>query len=255
MKKLFAAIIEELKALAIEPTLIICGASALLVVSHYNGSTGSFYTLFGEALTGHPALGLLSHEYWFATSVLLYLIVPLLLSAATKGSFNEKYGLGLGDWRQGLTISALFLAIMLPLVALASSSSAFKGMYPLAGDGAYIKTSADGARVESLSIFALYELGYFAYFIAWEFLFRGWMVHGLSPTFGRTGAILVQVAPFVIMHFGKAEAETLGSVIAGVALGVLSVRTRSMWYGAAIHGAIAMWMDCLSVPRSVFGFN
>ncbi len=254
IRRLISVIREELSALMIEPTVILCGASALLVISHYNGSTAYFHTIFGARAAGHTAMPVLAHEYWFGMSVLLYLLVPLLLSKATNGSFHQKYGLGLGDWRQGLSISALFLAIMLPLVWYASTLDSFKNHYPLAGLGSYSLSVKEGYQ-QSLGLFAIYELGYFAYFIAWEFLFRGWMVHGLLPWFGRTGAILVQVAPFVIMHFGKAEPETLGSVIAGVALGVLSVRTRSMWYGAVIHGVIAVWMDCWSVPRSLFGLG
>lgn len=254
IRRLVQTIREELAALLIEPTMIICGASALLVISHYNGSTMYFHEVFGALAAGHPAMAVLAHEYWFGMSVVLYLVAPLLLSKATNGSFHQKYGLGLGDWRQGLSIAALFLAIMLPIVWYASTTESFKGHYPLAGSSAYNLSVPEGFRA-SLPLFVVYELGYLAYFIAWEFLFRGWMVHGLLPWFGRTGAILVQVAPFVIMHFGKAEPETLGAVIAGVALGVLSVRTRSMWYGALIHGVVAVWMDCWSVPGSLFGLG
>ena len=91
-----------------------------------------------------------------------------------------------------------------------------------------------------------YEAAYFAYFIAWEFLFRGWMVHGVVPKWGRGPAILAQMAPFAVMHLGKAELEALGSIIAGLALGILALRTRSFWYGAMIHGVVAVFMDWLS---------
>ena len=64
---------------------------------------------------------------------------------------------------------------------------------------------------------------------------------------GRAPALLVQVAPFAVMHLGKAELETLGSIIAGVALGILSLRTRSFLYGFVLHATIAVFMDVLSV--------
>lgn len=242
-------------ALLVEPTVIIAGAAAVLVLSHYTGSTGFFHEHFSGRFTGNSALTVWAHSYWFGMSVLLYLVVPLGLSAVTRGGFHQRYGLGLGDWRQGIAISALFLAIMLPIVYWAANSSSLKGLYPLGGTGAYRLASADGTSRTSLPLFMFYEAGYFAYFIGWEFLFRGWLVHGLLPWFGRTAAILIQVAPFAVMHLGKAQPEALGSIVAGVALGVLSVRTRSMWYGALIHGVIAVSMDCLSVPRSVFGLR
>ncbi len=253
MKRLLSQIREEAAALLNEPTVVICGASTFLILSHHQGSTGFFYSHAGDTLAGHPLLSLMAHEWWFGSSVFFYLVMPLLLAFVTRGSFHNRYGLGLGDWRQGLAISGLFLAVMLPLVWFAATHvPEFKGMYPLAGNGAYARSLGDSQTHYSLGVFAAYELGYLAYFIAWEFLFRGWMVHGLLPTMGRNAAILVQVAPFAIMHFGKAQPETLGAVIAGVALGVLSVRTRSMWYGALIHGVIAVWMDLWSVPRELF---
>jgi membrane protease YdiL (CAAX protease family) len=71
------------------------------------------------------------------------------------------------------------------------------------------------------------------------------MVNGLLPKFGRAGAILIPVAPFAVMHLGKAEPEALGSIVAAIALGVLALRTRSFWYGFFVHGAVAVWMDVL----------
>jgi len=235
-----------LEGLGGEPAVIICGASALLVISHYQGSAGYLRVVAGPRVDGHPAVGALGHLWWFGSSLVLYFLAPLLLAKLTRGSFHRAYGLGLGDWRAGLKISALFLAVMLPAVFVASKMDAFKGMYPLAGNGAFLWNEG-GKTTPSLKLFLVYEAGYFLYFVGWEYLFRGWMLHGLLPTFGRAGAILIQVAPFAIMHLGKAELEALGSIIAGVALGVLALRTRSFWYGAVIHGVIAVFMDVLSV--------
>lgn len=235
-----------------EPAVIICGASALLVISHYQGSAGYFRGLVGPRFDAHPANGAFGHLWWFGSSLFLYLVMPLVLAKATRGSFHRGYGLGLGDWRAGLAISALFLAVMVPAVVVASRLDAFKGMYPLAGNGAFM-LSEGGKATPSVKLFLVYELGYFLYFVGWEFLFRGWMLNGLLKAWGRAPAILVQVAPFAIMHLGKAELEALGSVIAGVALGILALRTRSFWYGALIHGVIAVFMDCLSVWPRLWG--
>ncbi|MFZ5441456.1 MAG: CPBP family intramembrane glutamic endopeptidase [Myxococcota bacterium] len=236
-----------------EPTVILCGASAFLIVSHYQGSAGFFRTLVGSSLDQHPWNAVFGHLWWFATSIALYLFMPLVLALATKGSFNERYGFQLGDWRAGLKITVLLLAIMLPATWVASKLDSFKGMYPLAGNAAYMVNLGGGKTELSWSVFLTYELGYLLYFVAWEFLFRGWMIHGLTPSWGRAPAILAQVVPFAVMHLGKAELEALGSIIAGVALGILSIRTRSFWYGALIHGVVALWMDWLSAKGALLG--
>ena len=235
-----------------EPTVIVMGASALLVLAHYQGSVGAYHALWGARFDGPPASGVLGHLWWFGSSVVFYLVAPLFLSAITGGSFHRRYGLGLGDWRAGLSISALFLVVMIPATAFASKWDAFRGIYPLAGGAAYTLVR-EGKPSVSLGLFALYEAGYLAYFVAWEFLFRGWLLNGLLPHWGKVAAILTQVLPFAVMHLGKAEPEALGSIIAGVALGVLALRTRSFWYGAGIHGVVAIWMDWLSAAPALRG--
>lgn len=234
-----------LRELGGEPTVVLCGGSALLVISHYQGGTGYLRALVGDRFDQHPAAPALGHFWWFGTSVFLYLVVPLLLAFATRGSFHRKYGFGLGDWRAALPICALFLAVMLPATYVASKLDAFKGMYPLAGQAAFT-LKVNGVEQRSWGLFLAYEAAYVAYFVAWEFFFRGWMLNGLLPKFGRAGALLIPIAPFAIMHLGKAELEALGSIVAGLALGVLALRTRSFWYGVVLHAAIAVWMDWLS---------
>ena len=235
-----------LRELRDEPTVIIAGASAVLILSHYQGSTGYFRQTFGTQVANHPAGSALAYFWWFGWSLVLYLVIPLVLSLLTRGSFTRRYGMGLGDWKAGALISGLFLAVMLPAVFIAANTSAFRGHYPLAGQAAYMLRGADGQTHVSRSLFAGYELAYFLYFVGWEFLFRGWMLNGLLPRFGRAGAILIQMAPFAIMHLGKPETEALGSIIAGIALGILALRTRSFWYGAFLHGVIAVSMDLVS---------
>ncbi len=242
---------EWFEGLGGEPTVIVCGASAFLIVSHYQGSAGFFRSLFGNRLDALPWSPAFGHLWWFGASVVLYLVLPLVLAFATRGSFHNHYGLGLGDWKTGLSMTALLLLVMLPATWVASTLPSFKGMYPLAGNGAYMANVGGGKTEVSWALFLTYEAAYFVYFIAWEFLFRGWMVHGLVPRWGRGPALLMQVAPFAVMHLGKAELEALGSIIAGVALAMLSLRTRSFWYGALIHGVVAVWMDWLSAKAAL----
>lgn len=246
MRGVWRRIAPYLRDLGGEPALIILGASAVLLIGHYQGSTGFFRRTFGAHFSSHPAAAALPYLWWFGSSLLLFMFVPLALSALFRGSFTRRYGLGLGDWRAGLAISALFLVVMLPATYLASKWSSFAHHYPLAGQGAFTLRYARVPEVRSAALFAIYELGYALYFVGWEFLFRGWMVNGLLPRFGRAGAVLIPVAPFALMHLGKPELEALGSVAAGIALGVLALRTRSFWYGAAVHICVAVFMDLLA---------
>ena len=205
-------------------------ASALFVVSHYEGDTGSWTRLAGHLPDLGAAAGIAAHLYWFGATVLLLALAPLAV-LWLLGEPLAEYGLGPGRWRLGLPLAALLLAVMLPVVMVASRVPVFAGHYPLAG-----------AATGSIKLFAAYEVGYALYFVAWEMMFRSFLLFGLYRRIG-VGAVYVLALPFALLHFGKPEAEALGSIVAAVALGYLALRTRSFWWGAMLHAAVAFTMD------------
>lgn len=144
-----------------EPGIITIGASVFLIVSHYQGSAGYLRNVVGTSLDAHPWNPVFGFFWWFGTSFVFYLVMPLILAYATRGSFNERYGLQLGDWRAGLKITALFLLVMLPATWVASRMASFKGIYPLAGNAAYTLSLGGGKTEISWTVFLTYELGYF----------------------------------------------------------------------------------------------
>jgi len=212
---------------------------AALICSHHQGDTNFFRAHFAQ-LVNQPRLGdIAPYLYWFCCSVVLYLLLPLGAAALTPGIRARDTGLGPGDWRVGVAATAALLGAFLPVVYLASLTPEFAGHYPL----------CSGARL-SWGVFLLYELAYAAYFVAWEYLFRGYLLFSLEPAMGRLAAF-VQMMPFAVVHFGKPEAETFGAIIAGVVLGLLALRTRSFWYGAAVHITVAVFMDTLTTFRAL----
>jgi membrane protease YdiL (CAAX protease family) len=118
---------------------------------------------------------------------------------------------------------------------IASYSSDFTAKYPI-----YPKTG------NSWGEFLIWESSYAVFFIALEFFFRGFMLFTTARYLGAY-AIFVMVIPYVMIHYGKPFAETLGSIIAGTALGTLALRTRSIFGGVLIHVAVAWCMDILAI--------
>ena len=92
----------------------------------------------------------------------------------------------------------------------------------------------------------IWEMAYVCQFFALEFFFRGFMVHGLRQRLGIY-AIFVMTVPYCMIHFGKPMAETFGAIGAGIVLGLMSLKTRSIWLGACLHVAVAMSMDFLAL--------
>jgi membrane protease YdiL (CAAX protease family) len=52
-----------------------------------------------------------------------------------------------------------------------------------------------------------------------------------------------------MIHFYKPMPEAFASIVAGLALGYMSLRTHSIWLGAAIHVTVALSMDFASLWR------
>jgi membrane protease YdiL (CAAX protease family) len=183
--------------------------------------------------------------WWTLVPILALLVVPhASLRTATRVSPDDKVptaGFGLGNWRLGLGAVLLFYAVMIPvLLIFAVPSPDFQARYPLCAEA----TASTGK-------FVFYEACLVAYFIGWEYFFRGFLTFGLEKTFG-VWTIWVQMLPFVVMHFDKPDLEALSSIFAGVVLGWLALRTRSFWYGAVIHGGVDVTLDLMLTASKHF---
>jgi membrane protease YdiL (CAAX protease family) len=83
---------------------------------------------------------------------------------------------------------------------------------------------------------------------AWEFIWRGFTLFGLEKKFGWY-AVFIQMIPFVILHNGKPFLETFGAILGGIGLGIIALRTRSVYYCIIIHLGVIYSIDILSVLR------
>jgi membrane protease YdiL (CAAX protease family) len=92
----------------------------------------------------------------------------------------------------------------------------------------------------------IWEAAYICQFFALEFFFRGFMLHGLRHRLGFY-AIFVMMVPYCMIHFQKPMPETFGAIAAGAVLGLMSLKTRSIWLGACLHVAVALSMDFLAL--------
>ena len=96
--------------------------------------------------------------------------------------------------------------------------------------------------------FLCWEAMYFAQFFGLEMFFRGFWLGALRRSFG-SGAIFAMAVPYCMIHFGKPFLEANGAIVAGIALGSLSMRTKSIYQGFLVHITVAALMDWLSLSH------
>jgi hypothetical protein len=230
---------------------MLVSAVMLLVFKKYGNSTFFEGTLAPAELRSHPRLTVLGDFYWFLSCFFMLGVVPIALTL--RYARPRDFGLGLGDVRFGLKWTAILFGVMFPIVAVASRSEAFATYYPLNDQlGAQAAEFFSGKKEhpDFLAWFLGYELLYVTYFIGWELFFRGYMTFGLYDRLGINGVLAANI-PFALLHAGKPLPEGIGSVIAGIALGLFALRARSFWYCWLLHALIALSMDLLAIQRRV----
>jgi membrane protease YdiL (CAAX protease family) len=175
---------------------------------------------------------------WVAVRLLAFLVLPAL---AIRFGLHQRvvdHGLRVrGLPGHGRGYAALFL-LVLPAIAVAASQPEFSRYYPF-----YKLASASFAEL------LWWELLYALHFVALEFFFRGFWLTALRPSFGSR-AVYVAVAPYCMIHFSKPLLEVVAAIPAGIVLGLLAMRARSIWGGAALHVAVAYSMDALALWKT-----
>ena len=132
----------------------------------------------------------------------------------------------------------LMLAMMIPLIALASTQPDFLEMYPK------MKTITGDAEAGWIGLFhkLLFELSYGTDFFTIELFFRGFLVLAFTKWAGPD-AILPMACFYCTIHFGKPLAECISSYFGGILLGILVFHTRSIMGGLLVHLGIAWLME------------
>jgi membrane protease YdiL (CAAX protease family) len=178
---------------------------------------------------------------WVFVLCTFYFIVPVVV---IKFFFKEDlsdYGLRWKGAFKDYWVYLVMLGIMVPLVAFFSTTRSFQARYPfydmMPGEKLYPN-------------FWIWEAMYFCQFFSLEFFFRGFMTHGLKHRFGFY-SVFVMTIPYCMIHFGKPLPETIAAIAAGIVLGTLSLKSRSILLGVLIHYSVGLMMDLAALYHKI----
>ena len=178
-------------------------------------------------LSGAP---LPAPAHWLAAGLLLGLLP--LLGARLGGLRTRDVGLGAGRVRTGLAWTAIGIPVAVLAGRLAAAEPAMRAVYPL-----------DRALAPTPSSFLPHAALLLVYYVAWELLFRGVLLLGLRGRLGAGPANALQTALSATAHFARPALETLSAIPAGLALGAITLRCRSIWPAVVIHWTVGVAMD------------
>ncbi len=240
-----------------ETAVVLIAAALALTFQNYLGGRGRHGLLIdgleGLGFTGaaerlavwftHPATAELARlSYWVATCLISYVLIPVVALRLFVGRPLREYGLSISGMAGHLWIYGAMFVFMVPAVVAVSFTESFQAKYPF-----YQLRPGEPLW----PYFGCWELMYALQFVALEFFFRGFLVHGTKRRLGYY-SVLVMTIPYTMIHFQKPALETLGAVAAGVVLGTLSLKTRSIWWGAGLHISVAYTMDLAALRQAGF---
>ena len=215
------------------------GNPAWLLTLLHGAGLDSVAAAAAEALLGERNVEFNRLVMFVAVSTVGFIAIPVVSITLILREPLREYGLRihgtLGSWRT----YALLFAVSLPFLVLASFNGEFQARYPM-----YELAPGEPWWPYLWAWWLLYTLQ----FVAVEFFMRGFLVHGLKLRFGFS-AVFVMVVPYTMIHFHKPMPEALAAIVGGIVLGYLSLKTRSIWWGVALHMAIAGSMDVLALAQ------
>lgn len=229
---LFRPFQEAFQGKQFKPTIILLVSPLLLVTWKYFGSPEYYLEALAPrlALFNDPAAA--AAVYSFFSALLLMAVAPALVVKLVFRENLADYGVGLGD-RARTVRSFLMMAPVLIIAAyVASRNAEIVNYYPI--------NKSAGA---SSSMFGLHACTYLAFYLGWEFHFRGFLQYGLRDSLGSTNAVLLQVLASVLFHIDRPGIETFAAILAGIYWGMLAFRTRSLLSGLLQHALLGIALD------------
>lgn len=153
----------------------------------------------------------------WASSMVYYAVLPILSIILLLRKNPLDFGLRLGNWKLWGFHLAIVIIVGLPILYGASRMTDVAAYY----------TQVEFKLVR-------YSLEISAALFAWEFILRGFLLFGLKEKLGEV-SILVQMVPFVLLHFGKPEIEMISTIIMGIYFGYVAYRSNSCWPAVLMH--------------------
>lgn len=180
-------------------------------------------------------------KYLYNGAGLVLLGIPTLLFWVFSGDARRMPPYGFSTRNASLKPYFVLLALMLIPLFWAAQQPDFQEMYPRA---AHIALPPGGPHNTLLT--ALYETIYSLDYVVTEFFFRGFLILHFARFAGEK-VILPMCLFYVVIHFDKPIAEAVSSFFGGMILGVLALRTGSIYGGIIVHLGIALLMEALGL--------
>jgi len=96
-------------------------------------------------------------------------------------------------------------------------------------------------------ILALSGLSWIVFLIAYEFLFRGFLLYATLTLLEPWSAIAINCTLYAFAHFYKGPGETFGAIPLGILFCYLTLLTGNIWSAVVVHSIMALSNEWYSI--------
>ena len=184
-----------------------------------------------------------AQEFWIHFRQLTGFIflggIPFLVVLFILKEKISAFGLSLSLSNRVLYYIVILSAIIVFINFFASKSRNNQNKYPL------IRTKVWDIKllIRSLS-------GWIIYLLAYEFLFRGFLLFVCIQSFGIWPAIIINIIVYSLAHVPQGSNEAVGAIPFGLVLCVVVVLSGNIWPAFLLHTVLAVSNEWLSIRNN-----
>ena len=181
-----------------------------------------------------------AQEFWVyfrqITGFIFLGVIPFLVVLIILREKLAEYGLSLPVGRKVFYFIVILSVIIISINLFASKSPLNLKKYPL------IKTKMWNVKLLIISL-----LGWIIYLLAYEFLFRGFLLFTCIQSIGIWPAIIINITVYSLAHVPQGLNETIGAVPFGLVLCYIVVLSGTIWPAFILHVVLAISNEWFSI--------
>ncbi len=170
------------------------------------------------------------------TGVVIFGIIPFILIVVQNVDF-ERIGLTFQNKESAITWIFGLILLSVAINSFVAKKPDHQDMYP------QIRTPQPWGK----SLLFVSALTLFLYTLAYEIMFRGYLLFTCRDEMGPVLAITINTSIYTLVHIPKGWKETIGAIPMGIILCWLTLKTGNIWIAVVVHVAVAWSSEWFSI--------
>jgi membrane protease YdiL (CAAX protease family) len=181
------------------------------------------------------------------TAVFLFGLIPIILLVFVFRNNPAFYGFQMKNSPITLIVLLITAVIVILISWITSRSEENLATYPQIREKEW-----------NISLLTVSALSWIAYLLAYEFMYRGFLLFACYHAFGTWPAIIINVSLYSLTHLVKNRREGVGAFFIGIILCMLVLYIGSLWVAFYVHVIMALsneWFSIRNHPDIHFNIN